>query len=104
MLSVIKKEINMSKELLSKIKWACTFNNSEPKIYNGSLRIIEHSNLAYVEPHRVIIKDSLYLFFNEQDYFYVRDLRTKYPLSKLQDYIARHWYFRVFKNYTILVY
>ena len=54
------------------------------------LRIIEHTNLAYVEPHRVIIKNNLYLFFNEHDYFYVGDLRTKYPLSKLQEYIARH--------------
>ena len=36
------------------------------------MRIIEHTNLAYVEPHRVIIKDCLYLFFNEHDYFYVK--------------------------------
>ena len=81
----------MSNELLSKIKWSCQFKGKEkPKIYNGNLRIVEHTNLAYVEPHRVVIKDNLYLFFNEHDYFYVGDLKTKYPLSKLQDYIARH--------------
>ncbi len=34
------------------------------------------------------IKDRLYLFFNEHDYFYVNDLSTKYPISKLQEYIA----------------
>lgn len=50
-------------------------------------RLIEHTNLAYVEPHRVIIKDRLYLFFNEHDYFYVNDLSTKYPLSKLKEHI-----------------
>ena len=92
MLHIIKQEINMSKELLSKIEWACRlkFNGKEqPQITNGCLRIIEHTNLAYVEPHRVIIKDSLYLFFNEHDYFYVGDLRYKYPLSQLKDYIER---------------
>lgn len=91
MFHIIKKEINMSKELYSKIEWACRleFNGKEqPQIINGCLRIIEHTNIAYVEPHRVIIKDRLYLFFNEHDYFYVNDLSTKYPLSKLQEYIA----------------
>ena len=88
MLNIIKKEINMSKELLSKIEWTCKMKNVKPKIYNGTLRIIEHTNLAYVEPHRVIIKDKLYLFFNEQDYFYIGNLKKKYPLSKLQEYIS----------------
>ena len=91
MLHIIKKEINMSKELLSKIEWACRLKfkgKGQPQIVNGCLRIIEHTNLAYVEPHRVIIKDSLYLFFNEHDYFYVNDLSTKYPLSKLQEHIS----------------
>ena len=89
MIDIVKRKINMSDELRSKIKWACTFNNCVPMIKNGSLKIIEHTNLAYVEPHRVIIKDTLFLFFNEHDYFYVGDLRYKYPLSQLKDYIER---------------
>ena len=90
LLNIIKKEINMSNELYSKIKWACRLRfkgKAQPQIINGCLRIIEHTNLAYVEPHRVIIKDRLYLFFNEHDYFYVNDLSTKYPLSKLKEHI-----------------
>ena len=91
MLNIIKKQINISKELNSKIEWACQLKlkgKEKTKIYQGSLRVIKHSNLAYVEPHRVIIKDSLYLFFNEHDYFYVNDLSTKYPLSKLEEHIS----------------
>ena len=94
MLNVIKKEINISKELKSKIEWACQLKlngKEKPQIINGCLRIIEHTNLAYVEPHKVIIKNNLYLFFNEHDYFYIGNLRNKYPLSQLQEYIARHW-------------
>ena len=62
MLHIIKKEINMSKELLSKIEWTCKMKKVKPKIINGTLRIVEHTNLAYVEPHRVIIKDKLYVY------------------------------------------
>ena len=54
MLNIIKKQINISKELNSKIEWACQLKlkgKEKPKIYQGSLRVIEHSNLAYVEPH-----------------------------------------------------
>ena len=90
MVRVIKKEIEIEESLKKKIEFICSFCNTTPIIENGSLRIIERTNLAYVEPHREIIKNNLYLFFNEHDYFYVGDLRTKYPLSKLQEYMARH--------------
>lgn len=67
----------MTEELKSKIILACSFYNTEPKIIEGNLRIVEHTNLAYVEPHRVIIKDKLYLFFNDVHYFYVGNLSQK---------------------------
>ena len=73
--------------------------NSKPKlnvskksyeIIDRYLRIVEHTNLAYVEPHKVIINNQLYLFFNEQKYFYLENLNNKIPLSELSEYIARH--------------
>ena len=87
MITIIKKKIEISDELLSKINWACTLSKTRPKIFNGYLRIIKHTNLAYVEPHRVIINGKLYLFFNENDYFYIENLKNKYPLSKLKKII-----------------
>ena len=30
MISIVKRKINMTDELRSKIKWACTFNNCVP--------------------------------------------------------------------------
>ena len=48
MITVIKKEIKISPGLLSKIEWACAFSKTTPKIVNGTLRIIKHTNLAYV--------------------------------------------------------
>ena len=93
MISVLKIPNKIRRDLLSKIEGACKFSSIELEqqvVIEGCLRVIEHTNLAYVEPHRVIIKDCLYLFFNEHGYFYVNDLRTKSPLPKLQEYIARH--------------
>ena len=87
MISTVKKEITMSKELHSKIEWACTFSNCKPKIKNGNLRMVENTNIAYVEPHSAIIKEKLYLFFNGHEYFYIDNLENKYPLSKLREFI-----------------
>jgi hypothetical protein len=90
MINIIKTKININDELLSKIKWSCQFNGiKNPVIRCGNLRVIKNTNLAYVEPHRVIIKEKLYLFFNEQNYFCIGNLGMQYPLSKLSEYIAR---------------
>ena len=64
MISTIEREITIENELRSKIKWACTFSNCEPKIRNGNLRRLEKFNIAYVEPHKAEIKGKTYLFFN----------------------------------------
>ena len=88
MICTVNKKISIEKDLLSKIKWACTFSNCEPKIKNGNLRMLEKTNLAYVEPHSVIIKDKLYLFFNEHEFFYLGNLSNKFPLSRLKEIIG----------------
>lgn len=92
MLSIARKKNKIIRELLSKIEWACSLNAiklEHKMIFEDCLRIVEHTNLAYVQPHRVIIKDKLFLFFNKCDYFYVGDLKYKYPLSLLEDYIEK---------------
>ena len=87
MIRIVKRKLAVEKELLSKIEWACTFSNCEPKIKNGNLRMVEKTNIAYVEPHTAIIKDKVYLFFNEHEYFYINNLANKYPLSRLREII-----------------
>ena len=84
MISTVKKEIAISKELHSKIEWACTFSNCEPKIKNGNLRMVEKTNIAYVDPHKVIINDIKFLFFNGVDCFYINSLNDKHEFSELE--------------------
>ena len=87
MVSVIKKEIEIEESLKKKIEFICSFCNTTPIIENGSLRIIERTNLAYVEPHRIIIKGITFLAFNYETSIYVEDLSKRLLIKDLEDYI-----------------
>lgn len=88
MIRIISKKIKMNKEIRSRIEWDCNFVNKVPWLKNGSLRIVEHTNLAYVEPHRVVINNINYLFFNEHNYFYIGSLNNKYAISEFRKIIG----------------
>lgn len=87
MVSVIKKEIEIEESLKKKIEFICSFCNTTSIIENGSLRTIERTNLAYVEPHRIIIKGITFLAFNYETSIYVEDLSKRLLIKDLEDYI-----------------
>lgn len=87
MVNIIKQEIEIDSALKHKIEFICSFCNTTPTIYNGSIRTIEHTNLTYVEPHRVIINGITYLTFNYEPNIYVENLSKPIPLSNLEEYI-----------------
>lgn len=58
MISTIKRKISINEELLSKIKWACTFSNCEPKIRNGNLRMVEKTNMSIIFEN--VLKNFIY--------------------------------------------
>ena len=64
MIKFIKKELAIEESLKQRIMIICDFCNTTPTIINGSIRKIDKTNLTYIEPHRIIIKDNLYLAFN----------------------------------------
>ena len=73
-----KEEIEIEEALSSRIKIICDFCNTKPEIINGSIRHIKHTNLTYIEPHRIIINE-----------IYIRNLGKKIKLSELENYIKR---------------
>ena len=92
MISIVKKKNKISRDLLSKIEWACSLNAiklEHQMILEGCLRVIEHTNLAYVEPHRVIIKDITFLVFNYSNDVYISNLVNKIHLSELEEYLKK---------------
>lgn len=84
MINITKKEIKMSSALITKLKWAC---GSNYKATNGYLRIVDHTNIAYIEPHKVIINNVLFLMFIEHEFVYVENLSNKIPLTNLKGYL-----------------
>lgn len=64
MIDIIKQEIPIDESLKKKLEFICDFCNTTPTFINGSIRKIDKSNLAYVEPHKVIINNIMFLVFN----------------------------------------
>jgi hypothetical protein len=87
MLDVTKEEIEIEDTFLSRIDNICKFNNIKANVVNGCIRNIKHTNIAYLEPHRVIIKDKLYLYFNGSEEIFINNLNTKIRLCDLENYI-----------------
>ncbi len=89
MIKIIKEEIEIEESLESRLKIICDFCNTTPTIINGSIRKIDKTNLTYIEPHRIIINDNLYLAFNYSNEIYINNLGKKIKLSELEDYIKQ---------------
>jgi len=87
MVNIIKQEIEMETALKNKIEFICSFCNTTPTIHNGSIRTIEHTNISYVEPHRIIIRGVTYLAFNYEPNVYVENLSKCISLKDLEEYI-----------------
>ena len=89
MINVIKQEIDMEESLKRRLDIICNFCNTTPKIINGSIRKIDKTNLSYIEPHRIIIKNITFLAFNYSTDIYIKNLKNKIKLSELQDFISK---------------
>ena len=87
MIKVVKKEIDMEESLRKRLKIVCDFCNTTPTIINGSIRNIEKTNISYIEPHRVIIKNILFLVFNYSSEIYINNLSKKIKISELENHI-----------------
>ena len=77
MVNIIKEEISLEKSLKKKIEFICEFAKVQPTIINGSIRKIDKTNLTYIEPHRIIIKDITFLDFNYSNEIYIENLSNK---------------------------
>ena len=89
MINIIKQEIPIDESLKKKLEFICDFCNTKPKIINGNIRNIEHSNLSYIEPHRVIIKGISFLVFNYSKTLYINNLSNSIEIKDLEDYIKK---------------
>ena len=87
MIKIIEQEISFDDLLKKKLEFICDFCNTTSKFINGSIRKIDKTNLSYIEPHRVIVKDKTFLVFNYSNDVYISNLAKKIKLSELESYI-----------------
>ena len=58
MIKEIRQEIKISPELKKKIDWAIKYTSSKGILQNGAIIKLEPLNVAYVEPHKLIINNN----------------------------------------------
>lgn len=87
MVNIIKEELPIEQELKKKIEFICEFAKTTPTIINGNVRKIDKTNLTYIEPNRIIIKDTTFLIFNYSNEIFIENLSNKIKLSELEDYL-----------------
>ena len=87
MINIIKQEIPIDESLKKKLEFVCDFCNTTPTFINGSIRKIDKSNLACVEPYKVIIKNITFLVFNYSTDIYIKNLNNKIQLLELENHI-----------------
>ena len=87
MINIIKQEIPIDESLKKKLEFICDFCNTTPTFINGSIRKIDKSNLVYVEPHRVIINNIMFLVFNYSNDVYIKNFGNKIKINELEDYL-----------------
>ena len=87
MVNIIKEEITLEESLKKKLEFICDCAKVKPTIINGSIRKIDKTNLTYIEPHRIIIKDITFLIFNYSNEIFIENLSNKIKLSELENYL-----------------
>ena len=56
-MKIIKQEIQFEESLKQRLEFICEFSKVSPTFINGSIRKLDKTNLSYIEPHKVIVKN-----------------------------------------------
>ena len=86
MVNIIKEKLPIEESLRKKLELICEFAKATT-IINGNIRKIDRTNLTYIEPNRIIIKDKTFLIFNYSNEVFIENLSNKIKLSELEDYL-----------------
>ena len=86
-MQIVKEKLEIDEELEKKINNLLKFSNIKAKLENGGIISLINTNIAYLKPHKLEIKEITYLFFNECEDVYINNLNRSIPLKELEDFI-----------------
>ena len=90
MVNVIKQEVRMEESLRKRLEFICEFCKVKSTIINGNLRMIDKTNLTYLEPQRIIINGITFLAFNYSNEIFIENLNNNIKLSELEKYLKHN--------------
>lgn len=73
-MKIIKQELQSEKSLKQKLEFLCEFSKVTPTFITGSIRKIKNTNLIYIQPHRVIVKNITFLVFIYSNDVYISNI------------------------------
>ena len=77
-MQIIKEKLEIEETLKKKVKNILMFLNLKGKLEKGNIINILKTNIAYIEPHKLIINNIIYLFFNECENVYINTLEESF--------------------------
>ena len=86
-IKIITQELEIESNLKQRLEFICEFCHIKPTFINGRIKKIEHTNLSYIEPHRIIINGINFLAFNYSKSLYVGNLQNNIEFNELEDFI-----------------
>lgn len=86
-MQIIKEKLEIDETLNKRINNLLKFLNIKSKLINGNIINISKTNLAYIEPHKLIINGTTYLFFNNCKKVYINNLEHSILLNELEKHI-----------------
>jgi len=90
MLTIETKELKISEELKRKVEMICRFANVKYTFENGNIKNIKETNIAYVKPHILKVKNNDYLIFEECDDIFINGYDKKIKFKNLEEYIKQN--------------
>ena len=86
-MQIIKEKLEIDETLNKRINNLLKFLNIKSRLINGNIINISKTNLAYIEPHKLIINGTTYLFFNNCKNVYINNLEQSILLNELEKHI-----------------
>ena len=86
-MQIIKEKLDIDEILEKRIKNILKFLNIKSKIIKGNIIHIPKTNIAYIEPHKLVINNITYLFFNEYNDIYINSLVNLIHFNDLEAHI-----------------
>ena len=84
------KELKISKELKRKIEMICKFACVKYELINGDIISVNNTNLAFVKPHILRVKENDYLLFEDSNIVFINGYNKKIKLFELENYLKNN--------------